>query len=167
MKKEQFRKFLPSVIPIDLTGINAFHVETCFITDNGNSYTKIEKNTDLSPGGISFANLSLHIPHKDYDAVFSARIPESDATYLLGTSVNKIKKYKYHLRHEHADVFINRYTLGIITIDIDSTLPIDTLPEYCGIEVTGDKQYEELYLSAMREIIRQDKKKKLDRDINL
>jgi hypothetical protein len=166
MKKEKFRTFLPSVIPLDLTNMNSFHVETGFLLDNGSSYNKVERVTDLSPGGISYANLLTVIPSKDEGYVFGARIPESDALILLGATSNKIKKYMYHLRHDHHDVFINRYTLGLITISIDATTDLDSLPEYCGEEITGKTKYNELYLSAMREDLRQDRKKEKDKNVN-
>jgi len=165
MTKEKFRKFLPSVIPLDLTNLNCYNVETCFPVDNGVNYTKIERIVDLSPGGVSFARLSLVIPHKDEGYVCTARIPESDALSLLGATPNKIKKYMYYTKHNDNDVYINRYTLGIIIIEIDANVELDSIPEYCGEEVTGKQEYDELYLSNMRELLR-DKRKKKDATIN-
>lgn len=151
MKKERYRKFLPSILPIDLTMANCTHVETGFLAGDGHNYTKFEKFIELFPGGMTFAKMSLVVPYKGTDHVTGARIPEEDADWLLDVSNNKIKKYMYHLKHGEIDVYVNRYTLGVVTIDIDALSPILSLPEYCGVEVTDKVEYNELYLTEMRE----------------
>lgn len=157
MKKERYRKFLPSVLPIDLTMANCTHVEAGFLSADGHSYTRFQKFVELFPGGMTFAELSLVVPHKGTDHITGARIPEEDADWLLDRSNNKIKKYMYHLKHGEIDVYVNRYTLGVVTIDIDAKTPMLSLPEYCGVEVTDKDEYKELYLTEMRERLKNKK----------
>lgn len=157
MKKDKIRKFLPSIIAMDLTMYNCSHIETGFLSDNAQASVRIEAINDLSPGGISFARMIVSRPVKEGIMEFSVRIPIEEGQRLISYCDNKIKKYQYHMRHEDADVYINRYTLGVVTIDVDGD--INTIPEYCGKEITDELKYHELYLSGMREELRSARKK--------
>lgn len=164
MVKKQIRKFLPSFMAIDLTYENVKHIETAFFKGGPSSFTKVETINDLSPGGTVISHMHLirreeTLNYQVFDDYFSV-ISEEDTAALFKLSDNKIKKYQYHLLHEDGiDVYINRYTIGLITIDIDASKPWITLPEYCGKEVTKDPTYFEESISGMREVLKKDKKK--------
>lgn len=166
MKKQHYRKFLPSVLPMDLTRGNTSHIETGFMSDGGNNWTQIDIITELFPGGTQYATMSIVAPHKDTVYITQCNIEEDEAKWLLAKCNNKIKKYRSEVSVGDLKIYVNRYTLGVVTIDIDASQEITHLPDYCGVEVTDDLKYHELYLTHMREEIKRQKISKKKKDAN-
>ena len=154
MRREKVRKFLPSFISPDITGADRIYVETGFLSKNDDAIFKVEHTVNLEASGTSSANMTLYYPHKQWEVAFDGNMDEDDAIKLLRMCTNKIKKYRYPLKHGDIDVYVNRYTLGIVIIEIDATKPLIDLPEYCGKEVTGDEKYSEVHLIHMKEQLR-------------
>lgn len=157
MKKQKIRRYLPGVIPLDLTAENCSHIETGFLSEAGGTVTKVDIVNDLAPNGISYGCITVLRPHKDSMDIFGARIPMEDAESLMSNCTNKIKKYSYQLEHNGTRIDIHRYTLGLMLIEVDNTIPVSNIPDYCGKEVTDDLQYDEVCLSGMREALRKNK----------
>lgn len=149
---------------LDLSNQNPKHIETGFLAINNRALIKVEQIIDLSPGGLTKNTMTTMYPYKDWIEVYDAELSEEDVKRLLSLSHNKIKKYRYDIEHENTTIYINRYTLGIVTIDIDAIRPIESLPEYIGKEVTDDNKYHELSLSLMREELRETRDKATQRD---
>ena len=80
---------------------------------------------------------------------FEYRIPNEDAFELFNSTdlqVNKIR-YSKSLGFSHADIDIYKDGLEIVEIETPDNVTLNELPDFCGEEITGIKEYSNIYLA--------------------
>ena len=150
------RRFLQSLIPVEVDTDFSSFIHTGFISGNKQTVVSVERTIDLSANGSIQNIMMTSFKHKGFTIVYDSIMNEEDAISLISLCSNKIKKYQYRLNHEENKVFVNRYTLGIVIIEIELNKPLSKLPEYCGIEITDNADYDEVNLILMKNQLREE-----------
>lgn len=140
--KEIERKFIPKYLPSNLLKYNIINQGYLFHSDN--QYLRI-RIIDNSTAFLCYKNAKSGLYRDEYEYL----IPLSDGMELMASCPLKVYKTRYliednSLFKSELDVYIN----NIITIDVEyKTNQINIIPDYCGIEITTDKQWSTLAIA--------------------
>lgn len=80
---------------------------------------------------------------------FEYEIPLKDGKEMLANSLYKLTKTRVSLKHKSNHIDIDYYSNGLVVIEIEfkNDLGPDDIPEYCGEEISGKKEYSNIYLA--------------------
>lgn len=80
---------------------------------------------------------------------YEYEIPLKDAKEMMANSMYKLTKTRFSLEHMRNHVDVDFYSDGtvIVEIEFENKLSPDDIPEYCGVEVTGEEKYSNIFLA--------------------
>ena len=140
--KEVERKFIPKYIPNKLIKNNIISQGYLFHSDN--QYLRI-RIIDNMLALLCYKHINSGIYRDEYEYT----IPLSDGLELMNACALRVNKTRYLIEENELfkaelDVYLN----NIITIDIEyKTDQINYIPDYCGQEVTTNKDWSTLAIA--------------------
>lgn len=84
---------------------------------------------------------------KDSKYEFEYLIPERDGKELYELAEFKLEKKRYITTFKYHKVEIDVYPSGLGIVEIEFSEDLESLPEYCGEEVTGINIYSNIHLA--------------------
>lgn len=140
--KEQERKFILKYLPSELEPITIKQGYLMLLGDK-QLRVRVLDNT-------AFICYKKHHSSTIRDE-FEYEIPFSDGIELLKTCEYQLSKNRYKTtfesNHVDIDIDIDIYDDGLQVVEIEYDDELTTLPDYCGDEITGNKEYSNINIA--------------------
>ena len=138
--KEQERKFLLNFLPH--TEERPHTIEQGYLMFEGNKHLRV-RVIDGMFGFLTYKTIISDIIKTE----FEYQIPYEDAKELLSTTNIKLSKLRYKTEFNGDLVDIDIYPTGERVVEIEYENELTELPTYCGREITGEKEYSNIWIA--------------------
>lgn len=78
---------------------------------------------------------------------YEYEIPIKDALELYNSTNHKLKKVRYTKNDKDYTAHIDVYSNGLSVVELEFQEELNTLPDFCGDEITGQKDYSNINLA--------------------
>ena len=150
--KEKERKFKLKYIP-DTSEMTGYNIEQGYLMFDGSKHLRVRisrifmnKAEFLAPiaeAFICFKNVN-NIEEKDE---FEYKIPLIDGMELMNSTNIKLRKKRYKTTFQGNSVDIDFFEDGTSWVEIEFETPFKELPDYCGEEITGHKELNNIFIA--------------------
>lgn len=136
---EKERKFKLKYLP---GGLVPQKIKQGYLMFEGKKHLRV-RITDNKKAELAFKT----ILSKEIKKEFEYDIPLKDAKDMYNDTSITIEKTRYSTKFGKNKVDIDIYASGIQVVEIEFNSPLKKLPDYCGKEVTGQKQYSNIVMA--------------------
>jgi CYTH domain-containing protein len=143
---EKERKFLLKQLPSDLYYME--RIEQGYVMIDGKTHLRV-RIIDSSKGYLTLKSDITESSKLEYEY----EIPLSDAIGIFELSKYWLKKIRYKTTYKGNSVDIDVYKNGLSIVEIEYENELVDIPDYCGEEVTGKKEYSNIQLAMNNEHI--------------
>lgn len=141
MGKEIERKYKLNYIPVG--NLVRHKIKQGYLMFDGNKHLRV-RIIDDCVGYITFKT----IINEQEKNEFEYQIPLSDAIELYNSTDIKLEKERICTHDEYGNnVDIDLFTDGTQVVEIEFEELPPTLPDFCGEDVTGQKEYSNIYIA--------------------
>lgn len=130
---EQERKFLLLSMPETQSKID---IKQAYLIFEGNKHLRVRIINDTK-AFLAFKIIQSAKIRTEYEY----EIPLTDATEMYEASKYKLQKTRYKTTFNGNSVDIDVYPDGLAVVEIEYEKELNSLPEYCGEEITGVSKY--------------------------
>lgn len=137
---EKERKFLMKYQPSDL-----YHMERIqqgYIMFDGPKHLRVRIIDDMV-GFITLKTIVSDTTKIEYEY----EIPLKDAIELMESTNIKLRKTRYKTHYDGNLVDIDIYPSGLSVVEIEYGTELTNIPDYCGKEITGKKEYSNIKIA--------------------
>lgn len=148
---ERERKFKLKFMPKDTAPALVIRQAYLMLSDGKQLRVRITQTDDITVSYICYkASVSGSQTDKNE---FEYQIPNEDAIELFNSTDLQLNKIRYSksLGFSHADIDIYPNGLEIVEIETPENVTLNELPDFCGEEITGIKEYSNIYLALQNE----------------
>lgn len=140
MAKEQERKFKLKYLPVCETKYN---IEQGYLFIEDKNYLRV-RIIDNKHCYLAYKT----IVSKNVKNEYEYEIPLKDALELMESTNIKLNKTRYVTKDDYGNqVDIDIFENGLETMEIEYENELLELPYYCGEEITGNKEYSNIYIA--------------------
>jgi CYTH domain-containing protein len=143
---EKERKFLLKQLPSDLYYMQ--RIEQGYVMIDGKTHLRV-RIIDSSKGYLTLKSDITESSKLEYEY----EIPLTDAINIFELSKYWLKKIRYKTTYKGNSVDIDVYENGLSVVEIEYEDELVDIPDYCGEEVTGKKEYSNIQLAINNEHI--------------
>ena len=149
MAKERERKFILKYLP----NFPSVDIEQGYLMFDGDKHlririTKYPENVDEPNGERYFAVLGFKtVLNKEEKEEYEYEIPLSQGRELMNSTEIKLTKTRYRTYFDDNSVDIDVFPDGTAWVEIEFEKPFTRLPDYCGEEITGHKEYNNIFIA--------------------
>ena len=130
---EQERKFILKYLP---SGLKSEKIKQGYVSNNGKSQVRVRIIDDIN----SFITIKFKIDIQRRNE-FEYKIPLSDAVEIYESCILKLEKTRYKTKFNSNKVDIDIYESGEGVVEIEFENELTSIPDYCGDEITGNKDW--------------------------
>lgn len=144
---ERERKFLLKYLPKEFNYISKITQGYLMLDDDRHVRVRLIENGDKMSGAICYKQVLSETDKRE----FEFDISEIEAKQLLETTNFIVNKIRYQRSEKETKEVIDYYPdfmFYVAEVEYDNNL--DVIPEYCSTEVTGNKNYSNIYLSKLK-----------------
>lgn len=148
---EKERKFLLKYLPENLIGDPVLLDQAYLMLDDKKQQLRVRL---MQPKGIRDRKAFICFKQCISDTTrmeYEYEIPYVDGMELWASTPWKLTKTRYEFEFEGNKVFIDQYPERFNTpdiVEIEYTDEIKNLPDFCGEEVTGRKEFTNIYIAT-------------------
>lgn len=137
---EKERKFLMKYQPSDLYHME--RIEQGYIMFDGSKHLRVRIIDDMV-GFITLKTIVSDTTKIEYEY----EIPLKDAIELMESTNIKLRKTRYKTHYDGNLVDIDIYPSGLSVVEIEYSTELTNIPDYCGKEITGKKEYSNIKIA--------------------
>ena len=136
---EKERKFVLKKLPKFLLGYN---IRQGYLMFDGKKHLRVRiiNNVDAY---ITFKTIHSAQVRTEYEY----KIPLFDAQEMLASTKIKLEKTRFPATFEGNTVHIDIFKNGIQVVEIEYQNELVRIPDYCGEEVTGQKEFSNIHIA--------------------
>lgn len=142
---ERERKFKLRYLPEGLTPI---HIKQAYLMFDKKKQFRVR----IIDGRKAFIAYKVKID-KTTKSEYEYEIPIRDANHLYQSTNIKLEKTRYKTTFEGNVVDIDVYPDGRTSVEIEFETTLVSLPDYCGEEITGNKEWSNLNIAKKNKIL--------------
>ena len=142
---ERERKFKLKYLPEGLTPI---HIKQAYLMFDKKKQFRVR----IIDGRKAFIAYKVKID-KTTKSEYEYEIPIRDANHLYQSTNIKLEKTRYKTTFEGNVVDIDVYPDGRTSVEIEFETTLVSLPDYCGEEITGNKEWSNLNIAKKNKIL--------------
>jgi adenylate cyclase len=143
---EKERKFLLKQLPSDLYYME--RIQQGYLMFDGNKHLRV-RIIDDNIGFITIKTILSDTTKIEYEYEISL----SDAIEMMNSTEIKLRKVRYKTLFVGNSVDIDIYENGLSVVEIEYDDELVNIPDYCGEEVTGKKEYSNIQIAKNNEYI--------------
>lgn len=133
--KELERKFKLKFMPVN--GSEDFAtIKQAYLLLDGPKHLRV-RIVDDRVAWMTYKEIVSKEEKKEYEY----SIPIADALELYENAEHKLVKKRYHGTFKNYHVDIDEYPNGLRVVEIEYEDELKEIPEFCGEEITGEKEY--------------------------
>ena len=137
MGQEKERKFRLKYLP---QGLYEIKIEQGYLMFEGNKHLRIRITKYPYPFLADAIIGYKTIINKEEKEEFEYSVPLSDGLKMMASTNIKLNKTRYKTYFQGKSVDIDVFPDGTSWVEIEFDEPFTELPDYCGEEITGDKE---------------------------
>ena len=152
MGQEKERRFKLKYIP-DTSLMVKYDIEQGYLMFDGAKHLRIR----ISQREMTVLDYSLPQPEailgfktiksKEIKSEFEYGIPLSEGIELMSSTNIKLKKIRYKTKFQGNTVDIDIFPSGMAWVEIEFEKPFTELPDYCGEEITGSEEFNNIAIA--------------------
>lgn len=147
MAKEKERKFILKYLPENIN--IPVKIKQAYLMLNGEDKTQlrvriVERNIYNIDAYICYKKCLDSTSRDEYEY----EIPIIDAFELFNSSKYQLTKERYQFMYKGNNVDIDIYPNGLAVVEIEFEDELTEIPDFCGDEVTGQREYSNIYLAT-------------------
>lgn len=131
-------KYLPNNLPFDV-----IHQGYLLFDSSKQLRVRIINNEQ---GYITYKSDINHTDRHEYEY----EIPIKDALELYNSTKYQIKKIRYTKNDKDYTAHIDIYSNGLCVVELEFQKELNTLPDFCGDEITGQKDFSNINLALKK-----------------
>ena len=139
---ERERKFKLRYLPEGLTPI---HIKQAYLMFDKKKQFRVR----IIDGKKAFIAYKVKID-KTTKSEYEYEIPIRDANHLYQSTNVKLEKTRYKTTFEGNVVDIDVYADGRTSVEVEFETTLISLPDYCGEEITGNKEWSNLSIAKKK-----------------
>lgn len=147
MAKEQERKFILNYLPENIGEPVKIKQAYLMLEEKDKTQLRvriIEKNIYNLEAYICYKKCLSSTTKDEYEY----EINLNDAFELFNSSKYQLTKDRYSFMYKGNNVDIDIYPNGLAVVEIEFEEDFEEIPDFCGIEVTGQREYSNIYLAT-------------------
>jgi adenylate cyclase len=137
---EKERKFLMKYQPSDLYHME--RIEQGYLMFDGPKHLRVRIIDDM----VGFITLKT-IVNDTTKIEYEYEIPLDDAKEMMNSTNIKLRKTRYKTHYDGNPVDIDIYPSGLSVVEIEYSTELTNIPDYCGKEITGKKEYSNIKIA--------------------
>jgi len=141
---ERERKFKLKYLP---EGLTAIHIKQAYLMFDKKKQFRVRIVDDIK----SWIAYKVKID-KTTKSEYEYEIPIQDANHLYQSTHIKLEKTRYKTTFEGNKVDIDIYPDGRASAEIEYEIELFNIPDYCGEEITGNKEWSNLNIAKKNSI---------------
>lgn len=141
---ERERKFKLRYLPEGLTPI---HIKQAYLMFDKKKQFRVR----IIDGKKAFIAYKVKID-KTTKSEYEYEIPIRDANHLYQSTNVKLEKTRYKTTFEGNVVDIDVYADGRTSVEVEFETTLISLPDYCGEEITGNKEWSNLSIAKKNKV---------------
>jgi adenylate cyclase len=130
---EKERKFILKYLP---SGLKKQKIKQGYISNNSKTQVRVRIIDDSS----AFITVKFKIDNETRQE-FEYKIPIDEGFEIYHSCSLKLEKIRYKTKYENNQIDIDVYQNGKSVVEIEYEDVLTKLPDYCGEEVTGVKEW--------------------------
>jgi len=136
---EKERKFILKKLP---DGIKGTKIQQGYLMFEGNKHLRV-RIIDNEKSYLTFKTIHSASVRTEYEY----EIPITEAIEMLNSTKIKLEKTRYKTEFEGNLVDIDIFKNGKRVVEIEYEDELMTIPDYCGEEVTGKREYSNIQIA--------------------
>lgn len=138
---EKERKFILKELPKEGAVDCIKHIKQAYLFLDGPNHLRVRIQNDEA--FLTYKSIVSDFIKKEYEY----QIPMSDALELYGMTKIRVEKVRYSTTFNGNVVDMDVYKDGRMVVEIEYEDELDELPDYCGEEVTGKREWSNIQMA--------------------
>lgn len=138
---EKERKFILKELPKEGAVDCIKHIKQAYLFLDGPNHLRVRIQNDEA--FLTYKSIVSDLIKKEYEY----QIPMSDALELYEMTKIRVEKVRYSTTFKGNVVDMDLYKDGRMVVEIEYEDELDELPDYCGEEVTGKKEWSNIQMA--------------------
>ena len=138
---EKERKFILKELPKEGAVDCIKHIKQAYLFLDGPNHLRVRIQNDEA--FLTYKSIISDLIKKEYEY----QIPMSDALELYEMTKIRVEKVRYSTTFKGNVVDMDVYKDGRMVVEIEYEDELDELPDYCGEEVTGKREWSNIQMA--------------------
>lgn len=138
---EKERKFILKELPKEGAVDCIKHIKQAYLFLDGPNHLRVRIQNDEA--FLTYKSIVSDFIKKEYEY----QIPMSDALELYEMTKIRVEKVRYSTKFKGNVVDMDVYKDGRMVVEIEYEDELDELPDYCGEEVTGKREWSNIQMA--------------------